>query len=270
MPRRKTTPRGVETSVLRKSARRCALCFHLDNDSSEKLGQIAHLDHDPSNFAEDNLAFLCLRHHTLYDSQASQHKNYTPAEVKDWRNELYATLEGMRIRRSAGAGLDSALITAELRRQRDLATLTSVLGTIHWPTLDEHVSELPYIMIDPIFYFFEGFHALYTSSLFHIYDAQLAVEMQALHSSWDETVSYGVHYRRISNGNYVFDNPNCRPFSYEQEGDWKRIQDAAFVLHQAKKDLLSHIRRDYVEIDIEELSEQAWKERCEYRNRHLK
>ena len=269
MPRRKTTPKDVETSVLRKSNRRCPLCFHLDNDSTEKLGQIAHLDRDPSNYAEDNLAFLCLPHHTIYDSKASQHKNYTPPEVKAWRDDLYAVLEEMRIKRSAGAVMDSAQETAKLQRQRDLETLTSILETIHWPTLDEHVSELPYVMIDPIFHFFEGFHALYTGSLFHLYDSQLAAEMEALHSSWDETASYGIHYRQIPNGNYVFDNPNHRPFSDEQERDWKKIEQAAFALRKAKKELLDHIRRDYVEIDIGKLNEQAWKEFSDYRNRPL-
>ena len=39
--------------------------FYLDGDLDEKIGQIAHLDKNPSNSAEDNIAFLCLLHHTL-------------------------------------------------------------------------------------------------------------------------------------------------------------------------------------------------------------
>lgn len=88
-PARKNTPADVETAVLAKSARRCALCFYLSADLTEKLGQIAHLDGDRSNSAEDNLAFLCLAHHSLFDSATSQHKNYTVAEVKRARSKLY-------------------------------------------------------------------------------------------------------------------------------------------------------------------------------------
>jgi hypothetical protein len=86
---RKQVPANVETAVLLKSARRCALCFHLSRDLSEKIGQIAHLDKDPSNSADDNLAFMCLHHHSLFDSSTSQHKNYTLPEVKSARASLY-------------------------------------------------------------------------------------------------------------------------------------------------------------------------------------
>jgi hypothetical protein len=95
---RKRTPSEVELSVLERSCRRCALCFHLDGDLSEKLGQLAHLDGDRVNSAEDNLAFLCLEHHSLYDSKTSQHKNYTIEEVKRARTNLYeATAQGKHV-----------------------------------------------------------------------------------------------------------------------------------------------------------------------------
>lgn len=90
---RMATSTGVETAVLTKSSRRCCLCYYLDRDYEEKLGQIAHLDHDRTNSSEDNLAFLCLEHHTVYDSHTSQHKNYTVTEVKEARRALYAEVE---------------------------------------------------------------------------------------------------------------------------------------------------------------------------------
>jgi hypothetical protein len=69
------------------------LCFQISGDLSEKLGQIAHLDGDRTNAAEDNLAWLCLDHHSVYDSTTSQHKNYTIAEVKAARERLYKLIE---------------------------------------------------------------------------------------------------------------------------------------------------------------------------------
>jgi hypothetical protein len=84
---------AVESRVLTSCARRCCLCFHLKRDFSEKEGQIAHLDHDNTNGAEDNLAFLCLPHHSLYDSRTSQHKNYTMLEVKASRKKLVERVE---------------------------------------------------------------------------------------------------------------------------------------------------------------------------------
>jgi hypothetical protein len=74
------------------SRRRCALCFKLKGDLTEKRGQIAHLDRNPANYAEGNLAWLCLEHHSEYDSSTSQHKNYTIAEVKQARDDLYGAI----------------------------------------------------------------------------------------------------------------------------------------------------------------------------------
>jgi hypothetical protein len=47
-----------------------------------------HLDHNNSNNAEDNLAFLCFVHHDEYDSRTSQSKGLTVGEVRQFRSEL--------------------------------------------------------------------------------------------------------------------------------------------------------------------------------------
>ncbi|HTQ58571.1 MAG TPA: hypothetical protein VMI94_29115 [Bryobacteraceae bacterium] len=58
------------------------LVFFLNHDLAEELGQIAHLDQHRANGQEDNLAWMCLEHHSLFDSQIKQHKNYTNHEAK--------------------------------------------------------------------------------------------------------------------------------------------------------------------------------------------
>jgi hypothetical protein len=77
------------------SGRRCCLCWHYDSDFRQKHGQIAHLDQDPSNAAEDNLVFLCMPHHSEYDSTTRQHKNYTEQEVRELRERLYQVYKGL-------------------------------------------------------------------------------------------------------------------------------------------------------------------------------
>lgn len=85
---RVAVPNDTESAVLIKCRRRCCLCFGIDQDDTEKEGQIAHLDGKPSNNREDNLVWLCQRHHSLMDSTTSQHKNYTVGEVKHYRAKL--------------------------------------------------------------------------------------------------------------------------------------------------------------------------------------
>jgi hypothetical protein len=89
MGHRPKIPAAVETEVLTKSRRKCCLCYALHFDEQPKAGQIAHLDHDPTNNAPDNLAWLCFDHHDEYDSQTSQAKGLTIHEVKAHRQALY-------------------------------------------------------------------------------------------------------------------------------------------------------------------------------------
>ena len=91
--KRAYTKREIETAVLTASARRCALCFGLNHDFSEKAGQIAHVDQDSSNSSIGNLAWLCLEHHDKYDSRTSQSKGYTETELKEYRDKLHKAVE---------------------------------------------------------------------------------------------------------------------------------------------------------------------------------
>ena len=97
---RRSLPTATEVEVLTQSARRCALCFGLDKDSSEKQGQIAHLDKDRDNHAITNLVFLCLNHHDRYDGTSSQSKGYRKSEVVHYRTRLYESVVKLETRES--------------------------------------------------------------------------------------------------------------------------------------------------------------------------
>lgn len=56
-------------------------------------GQIAHLDRDPSNVDEENLAYLCLDHHARYDSRSDQTLRFRKEEAKHARDELCARIK---------------------------------------------------------------------------------------------------------------------------------------------------------------------------------
>ena len=94
MPRKKIKV-ATETHVLTSCRRRCCVCYGLNRDASEKQGQIAHLDRNPENNHNDNLAFLCFDHHDQYDSRTSQSKNLTASEVKHYREELFRHVSTM-------------------------------------------------------------------------------------------------------------------------------------------------------------------------------
>lgn len=89
---RKQIPPSSQAKVLLQARRRCCICFGLNRDTAIRQGQIAHLDDNASNNAEDNLAFLCFDHHDQYDSSTRQSKNFTPLEVKNFRAELHTAI----------------------------------------------------------------------------------------------------------------------------------------------------------------------------------
>lgn len=96
MANRKKLNEATQFEVVYRSARRCCMCFALARDFDQKAGQLAHLDQDRSNDAQTNLAWLCLPHHDEYDSRTSQSKGYTEAEVKRYRDLLYAEVDRWR------------------------------------------------------------------------------------------------------------------------------------------------------------------------------
>lgn len=85
---RKRISDDVQARVLTRSRRRCCICYGLNRDTSIKQGQIAHVDQDSANAAEENLVFLCMPCHDKYDSTTRQSKNFTGAELRHFRGEL--------------------------------------------------------------------------------------------------------------------------------------------------------------------------------------
>lgn len=90
---RKPIPDDTQNAILLKSRRRCCLCFWLKGIDEVQKGQIAHLDQDNANPAEENLAFLCFDHHDDYDGTTRLAKGLKPEEVRHWRDELYREME---------------------------------------------------------------------------------------------------------------------------------------------------------------------------------
>ncbi|WP_261859304.1 hypothetical protein [Photobacterium sanguinicancri] len=85
----------TQNQILMESKRRCALCFGIDGNFSEKKGQIAHIDQNNENSNESNLAWLCLEHHDAFDSKTSQSKNYTKEEVVNYKKSLILKIKNL-------------------------------------------------------------------------------------------------------------------------------------------------------------------------------
>lgn len=91
--KRAHVPVATETKVLTASRRRCAFCYGLNGLLEEVDGHIAHIDHNAKNPKEENLVWLCAKHHNAYDSSMSQVKGYTSGELRAFRAELWRAIK---------------------------------------------------------------------------------------------------------------------------------------------------------------------------------
>ncbi|QHN03084.1 hypothetical protein FTO74_06650 [Granulicella sp. WH15] len=154
----------------------------------------------------------------------------------------------------------SQLTPEQTRRQRDVKNLRWLLENIHWPTLEQHIDEAPKVMPARVLHFYEGFHGVRTAKLFHIFDNDLLALIDAIHSAWSRTTSFGTRYERVVGGDhYIFTVPPNRAWTKDEEKAWAAIERGIKDLHKAIEDFLRYVRTNYLEIDIDELNEISWK-----------
>jgi hypothetical protein len=157
--------------------------------------------------------------------------------------------------------------TDEKKRNRDIANLRWLFSGIHLGTLDIHIQEAPHKIYDSIYYFWIHFDSIIKSSDFFLYDERLFELITEMHSAWDESLSYGTRYHASPHGNVLYYvHPVNRVLTYDEERDWQTILNAVNKLKGKLREIIYYIRRNYVEIDIDELSTIAWKNYIESHN----
>jgi hypothetical protein len=153
----------------------------------------------------------------------------------------------------------------QIKRKRDISNLKWVLGTIHFPTLDQMAAELPGILHYTATYFWEGFNGVVENSMFHLYDTEALGEINSIHKAWKICVTNGEQYHMTANSNvYVFKNPGDVPLTKNQEHVWQNIHNARSLLQLSQAKLLNLLRDRYLEIDVNETSSAAWREYVEF------
>lgn len=68
------------------------MCYGLKGTLDVADGQIAHLDQNRGNAAIENLAYLCLQCHKIYDSTSNRTLAFTAGEISLYRKKLYLAL----------------------------------------------------------------------------------------------------------------------------------------------------------------------------------
>ena len=63
---------------------------------------------------------------------------------------------------------------------------------------------------------------------------------------------------------YIFSNPGDAALTKTQQKAWDHINESRALLRSSLDQLLDYIRKEYIEIDIDELSGNAWREYVDF------
>jgi hypothetical protein len=135
----------------------------------------------------------------------------------------------------------------QIVRERDVESIRWALEQIHQPSLDDFAVEMPDRFHTRMIFHLERFRTVLQNSLFHVSDERIDNLLQDMLEGWSSALSRDEHYRQSNHPAYhVWDGGR----------DARAMAARAFVqrgleqLEHARRELLSVVRRTYVEIDI--------------------
>jgi hypothetical protein len=154
----------------------------------------------------------------------------------------------------------------ERKRTLNIANLKRVLRTVNIGMLDRHIEICPSYIDTRILYFYEGFKGTLESSHFFLYDKIADKLLNSLLKSWSDSLSTDV-YRDTS-------DPYIQKFGHvpatgahltkKDNEEYEKMAKAIKQLKSTLTKFLNYIRHYYLEIDIDELSRQAYDEWVEF------
>lgn len=157
----------------------------------------------------------------------------------------------------------------EERRRRDVANIQWLLEYVHWPTLEAHLEASPKFISFEVMHFWETFSAVIRSKSFYLYDTELLKKFESVLHHWGHSLAFYQHYegKRGIRGAIFTRNRNSG-LTQEERRHWQEIEAANRDLSVAIDDLLSDIRKRYLDIDIDRMNEAAWARYIASENKH--
>jgi|SRR6218665_945439 len=155
--------------------------------------------------------------------------------------------------------------TEEKKRNLDIENLERLLSSIHLPTFDFFLEEVPDSIVGNIFHYFEGYKSIMRSSTFHIYDKEILDFLEKIYANWETLLSYGHRYDNTGNSNmYKFFFPKGEQEIDIARSDLYMLFEEKVELTKNFKELLNSIREKYLEIDLIDTSKRAFEDYTTY------
>ncbi|MFA5749745.1 MAG: TIR domain-containing protein [Candidatus Shapirobacteria bacterium] len=152
------------------------------------------------------------------------------------------------------------LTPEQKKRERDIKNLKYLLETIHIPTLQEYIGEMPYKFDLMVCDFWNEFDNIVSSNLFNIYDKDLSDVIKKIHKNWGFLMSHGEMYMYKDKAKKcILIIPHDRAQTVEEREAFRKIEISTENLEKYLKRLLIIVNKNFLEIDPHQTSQQALK-----------
>lgn len=153
------------------------------------------------------------------------------------------------------------LTREKIEHDHDVENMRWLMESLHLPTLQEHIEQLPHVISDRALWFYENFRGVVASSLFSVYDPILEAAVDKLDAGWMQALAHDNQYHDTPSGKlHVFSNPGDGPLSGAQQTAWDEIDAGRRDMAQGLSTILERLRADYIAINIRKTNAKAWKD----------
>ncbi len=151
------------------------------------------------------------------------------------------------------------LLPEKIKHDHDVENMRWLMDTLHIPTLQQHIEEMPHLISDRAIHFFESFRGVVENHLFSLYDPVLREAVDRLHHGWRRAISHCEEYHSTSSGSsHVFSNPGDLPLIGSRQEAWDDIDAGRHEMAAGLSTILDRLRSNYIEISIMSSNERAW------------
>jgi hypothetical protein len=148
-------------------------------------------------------------------------------------------------------------------RRRDVRTISDMLMYIHWPTIREHFQNAPKVVSKQALMLAEQLHGYMQASTFIIHDPELNKRAVRLAKNWAKSISHPARYEMLrGHSHYTFTYSDDSKQRLREETEWDTIEDQLKEMNEAANELARYLATEYLEIDLLEREEAAWKAYC--------
>ncbi|WP_213781776.1 hypothetical protein [Caballeronia sp. dw_276] len=231
------------------------------------------LGYATAQLGEDRIVMLFNRAHGVFpadlpfDFVQNRASPYTMAEpvTDEARKELddlaKAAIKAVIARNPKTPIQLRKLSAEEIEHSHDVDNLKWLMSMISIHVVDELIENLPKRISSKALWFWEQFNAVVSSNRFSLYDTELDECVRRFRQSWETTLAYDQHYHDSPDGQLnIFTNPGDMPLSKERQKAWDTIATARDDMKVAFREMLERLRQDYREVNVNKLSDKAWKQ----------